>query len=201
MRRMLPAITPFYAGLQPVCLLRIHIAPNCLFQSRWGLRILLLESPFVTTVPFPLSRREASLLQPILVGGGIAGALDLTSAFLTFGSQNPRIIAAGLIGLQAVRTGIFPWILGVVLHFFIAFSAATVYCLASRKLDFLRDHWVVCGMFYGIAVFLAMNLVVLPLCAFHYTGPYLLRGLVQGVVAHMFLIGLPISFSLHKLSR
>jgi hypothetical protein len=155
----------------------------------------------VTTASFPLSMREASLLRPILIGGGIAGALDLASALITFGSQNPRIIAAGLIGLQAVRTGIFPWILGVVLHFFIAFSAATIYCLASRKLDFLRDHWLACGMFFGIAVFLVMNLVVLPLCAFHYTGPYLLRGLIQGVVAHMLLIGLPITFSLHRLSR
>ncbi len=148
-----------------------------------------------------MARQGSDLFHAILVGGAVAGTLDLTSAFITFGPDNPRIIAAGLIGLQAVRTGIFPWILGVLLHYFIAFSAATVYCLASRKLRFLHDHWLVCGIFYGIAVFLVMNLVVLPLCAFHYTGPFKLRGLLQGILAHIFLIGLPISFSLRRLSR
>jgi hypothetical protein len=150
----------------------------------------------------PATERQGnSLLYPILAGGAVAGTLDLTVPFITFGPDNPRIIAAGLIGFQAVRTGIFPWILGVLLHYFIAFSAATVYCLASRKLRFLHDHWLVCGILYGIAVFLVMNLVVLPLCAFHYTGPFKLRGLLQGVLAHMFLIGLLISFSLRRLSR
>ncbi len=30
-------------------------------------------------------------------------------------------------------------------------------------------------MFFGIAVFLVMYLVVMPLCAFHFKGPYTLR--------------------------
>ena len=53
-------------------------------------------------------------------------------------------------------------------------------------------------MFYGIAVFLVMHLVVLPLCAFHFMGPYQFRGLMQGLLMHMLIIGLPISFSLNK---
>jgi hypothetical protein len=44
-----------------------------------------------------------------------------------------------------------------------------------------------------------MNLIVLPLCAYHFTGPYQFRGLLQGLLVHMFIIGLPISFSLHNL--
>jgi hypothetical protein len=58
----------------------------------------------------------------------------------------------------------------------------------------------VCGIFYGIAIFLVMNLVVLPLCAYHFTGPYKFRDLLQGLLVHMFIIGLPIAFSLRKLS-
>jgi uncharacterized membrane protein YagU involved in acid resistance len=87
------------------------------------------------------------------------------------------------------------------LHYFIALSAAAVYCIASRKLDFLREHFFVCGLFYGIAVFLMMNLVVLPLSAYHAMEPYTYRSLVQRILAHMFLIGLPISTSLRTLSR
>jgi hypothetical protein len=143
---------------------------------------------------------KPKLLLPIIVGGAIAGTLDMTAAFITFGPNNPKIIAAGLIGMQAVHGGVFTWILGFLLHYFIAFSAAAVYCLASLRLGFLKEHFLVCGLFYGIAIYLVMNLIVLPLCAFHYTGPYQLRGLLQGLIVHMLIIGLPISFCLRKLS-
>ena len=149
--------------------------------------------------PSPISHRRGLGL-PILVGGAIAGTLDHISAMITFGPRVSRAIAAGLVGRWALQAGTGMLILGLLLHFFIAFSAATIYCLSSRRLPFLRDHWLVCGMFYGIGVFLVMNLVVLPLCALHAAGPYQLHGLIQGVVVHMLIIGLPISFSLRKLS-
>jgi hypothetical protein len=141
---------------------------------------------------------KPSLVIPILVGGFVAGSLDLTSAFLTYGWGVPRAIASGLLGRQALHAGMGTWILGVFLHFFIAYSAATIYCLASWKLEFLKPHFLVCGMFYGIAVFLVMYLIVLPLSARHSAGPYQLGALIQGILVHMFLIGLPIAFSLYR---
>jgi len=135
------------------------------------------------------------------VGGAIAGTFDLTCAFFTFGLGAPRGIAGGLLGRQAVlQGGAGIWILGFLLHYFIAISAAGLYCLASRKLELLRDHWLVCGIFYGIAIWLVMNRVVLPLSAYHFTGPYQFRGMLQGLLVHMFIIGLPISFSLRRLT-
>ncbi|MGO9936347.1 MAG: hypothetical protein ACLPH3_01630 [Terracidiphilus sp.] len=155
----------------------------------------------MTTAAFSIPSPRASQLRPILVGGAVAGTFDLTSAFFTFGLNAPRGIAGGLLGRQAVvHGGVGVWILGAVLHYFIAISAAAIYCIASRWLEFLKDHWLVCGVFYGIAIYLVMNLVVLPLCAYHFTGPYQYRGLLQGLLAHMLIIGPPISFSLHKLS-
>lgn len=154
----------------------------------------------MTTAAFSVPVEKTDLFRPILVGGAVAGTLDLTSAFITFGLGNPRIIAAGLLGPRAVHGGAGTWILGVCLHYFIAFSAASIYCFSSRKLEFIKDHWFVCGLFFGIAVFLVMSFIVLPLCAFHYTGPYQLRSVIQGLIAHMLLIGLPISFSLRKLA-
>src|SRR5438270_4828855 len=106
------------------------------------------------------------LLRPILIGGTVAGALDKIWGFISFGLKSPQAIAAGLVGRSvAFHGGVATWILGMLLHFFIAFTAAAIYCVASRKLKFLADHWLVCGLFYGIAVFLVMNLVVLPLSA------------------------------------
>lgn len=155
----------------------------------------------MTTAAFPIASQSNSLLRPILLGGAVAGTFDLTSAFFTFGANAPRGIAGGLLGRQALPGGIGVWILGFLLHYFIAISAAAIYCIASRKLEFLKDHWLVCGIFYGIAIFLVMNLVVLPLCAYHFTGPYQFRGLLQGLLVHMSIIGLPMSFSLYKLSK
>lgn len=143
-----------------------------------------------------------NLLRPILVGGAIAGSLDKIWGFISFGLKSAQGIAAGLVGRSiAFQGGIATWTLGMLLHFLIAFTAAAIYCLASRKLTFLADHWLVCGLFFGMAVFLVMNLVVLPLSALHLAGPYQLRGLIIGILGHMIIVGLPISFSLHKFAK
>jgi hypothetical protein len=145
------------------------------------------------------SEQNRNLLVSILVGGSVAGALDLTSAFITYGWAVPRAIASGLLGGKALHGGLAIWLFGVVLHFFIAYSAAAVYCLSSAKLEFLKDHFLVCGLFYGIAVFLVMNLIVLPLSAVPWKiGPFPLPALIRGLLVHMLLIGLPIAVSARK---
>ena len=154
----------------------------------------------MATVPISTAVHKTSLMAPILVGGAVAGLLDMTSAYITFGRYMPIGIAGGLLGAAARHVTAGQYVLGLCIHYFIAFSAAAVYCLTSKKLNFLRDHFFVCGIFYGIAVFLVMQLVVLPLSAYHAMGPYQYRNLVQGLPTHMFLIGLPISTSLHMLA-
>jgi hypothetical protein len=155
----------------------------------------------MSTVSISAATQKGNLALPILVGGGMAGVLDMTSAYVSFGRYMPIGIAGGLVGAAGRHASAGQYILGLCIHYFIAFSAATVYCVAARKLDFLRDHFIVCGIFYGIGVFLFMQLVVLPLSAYHAMGPYQYHGLVQGLLIHMFLIGLPISVSLRMLSR
>jgi uncharacterized membrane protein YagU involved in acid resistance len=147
-----------------------------------------------------LSVPRRKFLLPVFAGGITAGALDLISAFVTYGWGVPRAIASGLLGAQALHGGVTTWILGVVLHFFIALSAAVVYCLASERLEFLKEeHFFVCGVFYGIAVFLVMNLIVLPLSAVPFkVGPFTVSALIRGLLVHMFLIGLPISSAARK---
>jgi hypothetical protein len=155
----------------------------------------------MSTTSFAIPIPRNNLLAPILVGGATAGTFDLIAAFMTFGPNVTKTIAAGLLGRQVIQGGPGIWILGLLLHYLIAFAAAAIYCLSSRKLEFLKEHFFVCGLFYGIAMFLVMNLVVLPLCAFHYTGPYRLNSLIQGLLIHMIIIGLPISLSLRLMSK
>ena len=146
--------------------------------------------------------RSNSLAVPILVGGLIAGTFDAIAAILTYGWGMARGIASGLLGARALTGGAGVWLLGLALHFFIAVSAAAIYCYSSRRLTFLREHFLVCGIFYGIAIYLVMNLVVVPLSAFPFpVGPFTARALYQGLLIHMIFIGLPIAAGLRFFSK
>lgn len=151
------------------------------------------------SAPGPLGERNALLA--IAGGGLIAGTLDLTQACILFGWDIPLTIAGGLLGRQAFNGGVATYVLGVFLHFFIAFSATAIYYAASRRLGFLKEHPLVCGLFYGMAVELVMSLIVLPLSALHARGPYQLHDLIQGLLVHMVVVGLPISFSVRRFAK
>ncbi len=143
-----------------------------------------------------LGKRNALLA--IGVGGLIAGALDITQAIILFGKKVPLVIAGGLLGRGAFHGGAGTYALGLFLHFFIAMSVATIYYVASRRLKFLAEHWIVCGLFYGAAVDQVVTLIVLPLSALHAAGPYKLHDLILGIIVHSIVIGLPISFSVRR---
>ena len=83
-----------------------------------------------------VSTVRIELLRAILVGGAIAGTLDKISGFISFGLRSPLGIAAGLLGRSAFQGGAGTWMVGLLLHFFIAFSVAATYCLASRRIEF-----------------------------------------------------------------
>ncbi|KAA6460324.1 hypothetical protein DYQ86_14910 [Acidobacteria bacterium AB60] len=137
----------------------------------------------------------------ILIGGVAAGVIDLLHACILFGWDIPLAIAAGVLGKPAFQGGTGTYALGVLLHFFIALSAATIYYAASRRLPFLASNWLVCGLFFGMAVELTMRLVVLPLSALHARGPYKLDDLLRGLLFHMVLVGLPIAYSTRLFAR
>lgn len=66
----------------------------------------------MTSIPISMPMQRTNLTLPILVGGATAGTFDLIAAYLTFGANMPRGIAAGLIGGPASRTGVTPYVLG-----------------------------------------------------------------------------------------
>ena len=149
----------------------------------------------------PESVGKRNVVSAIAVGGGIAGTLDLLQACILFGWDIPLVIAGGLLGRGAFQGGAGTYVLGVALHFFIACSAAAVYYGVSRRLVFMREYPLVCGLFFGAAVEEVMRLVVLPLSALHSRGPYKLKDLILGLVVHMVVVGLPISFSVRRFAK
>lgn len=146
-------------------------------------------------------QRPFKLLLPVLVGGAVAATLDEASAFLTFGWGVPRAVASGLLGASAFKGGAGVWVLGLAAHYSILLVAALLYGLASRRLPFLRVNFIVCGLFYGVAIYLVMNLIVLPLSAVPFpVGPFTAAALRHDLITHMLLVGMPISLSFRLLS-
>jgi len=151
-------------------------------------------------------RRDPALFA-IVVGGSIAGALDITYAIVfswfRSGVLPARIlqsVASGLLGARAYDGGIATAALGLLLHFFIAFVIATVFFAASRKFAWLVDHAFVSGIIYGALVYGVMNLIVLPLSAYPRRATFPLVVLATGLFVHMFFIGLPIALATRKAS-
>jgi hypothetical protein len=65
----------------------------------------------------------------------------------------------------------------------------------------MTEHPLICGLFYGAAVEEIMSLIVLPLSALHARGPYELHDIIQGLLMHMVVIGLPIAYSVRRFAR
>ncbi|MBO0722625.1 MAG: hypothetical protein J2P41_17510 [Blastocatellia bacterium] len=155
------------------------------------------------TVSNSISGNAPRAYAVILCAGLLAGALDITSAFATSGFHVVRIlqaIASGLLGAQSFRGGTATAVLGLVLHFIIAIVAAALYYLASRKLRALVEQPFRWGSLYGVAVWLFMNLIVLPLSAIPFKTSFPLDRVALGLLIHILLIGLPIALVVRHFS-
>jgi hypothetical protein len=142
----------------------------------------------------------------ILWAGSICGALDALSAIAVsgfFGIRPIRVfqgIASGLLGRSAFQGGTGSALMGVGLHFIIAFGAATAYYAASRWLPFLIDHALVSGVAFGVAVHLFMTFVVIPLSAIG-SRPFVLRSFVAFLIVSMIVMGPSISLTVRHYSK
>jgi uncharacterized membrane protein YagU involved in acid resistance len=96
-----------------------------------------------------------------------------------------------MIGPKAFENERSTVILGLSLHFLIAFSVATAYTIASRYLTVLTGHPLLSGLLYGAAVHLFMTFIVLPLSSLK--RPFSTTFFLGQLVIHMLCVGLPIS--------
>jgi hypothetical protein len=135
----------------------------------------------------------------ILYGWLTVGTLDILDAILFwyFRVQAPPMrilqsVAAGLLGRETATSGGWPTaLLGLALHYFIAFVVVTVFFLASRKLRFLVRRPVLWGIVYGLAVYCVMYYVVMPLSAVGWPKTPALVVLINNLGIHAFGVGLP----------
>ncbi len=161
----------------------------------------------MNTASAALSLEKPKAYRAIFWGGLIAGTLDILAAFINSGLRGVsptrvlQSIASGLLGRDAFSGGFRTAALGLLLHLFIATTATAVYYAASRKLKVLVDQPIVCGLAYGIPVYLVMNLVVLPLSAVPFKISHALGHVITAVLILMFCVGLPIALVVRRYSK
>ena len=143
--------------------------------------------------------RTLPVSRAILYATLVVGVLDATDGvvFLGLHGQNPiqvlQYIASSLLGELSFSGGVATAGLGLVVHFAISLAVAAIYILASRRVAVLRTQWVLLGLLFGAAVWVVMNLVVLPLPAVAH-GPIPTAALINGVIGHALFVGLPSAF-------
>jgi hypothetical protein len=139
-------------------------------------------------------------LRWVLAGGLLAGALDLTFAFVWYGPQGAtplrilQFIASGVLGRGSFQMGLASATLGAFFHFFICVCAAAIYYLVSRRFPFLTRRVLIAGALFGVLMFLAMRFIVVPLSAIK-PSPMKVGNVIGELCSHVFLVGMVIAYA------
>src|SRR3546814_18503 len=118
----------------------------------------------------PLRRPAIGPRAMVPLAGIVAGPLDLIYASTFLGIQKGlsplqflQSVAAGWLGRATYEGGYPAALLGLVSHYGIAITMAAVFYLACKRWPALARKPVLSGSLYGIALYVAMTYVVVPL--------------------------------------
>jgi hypothetical protein len=113
-----------------------------------------------------MERRNRAVGTAILLGGVIAGTIDIGSAALIYW-VNPVVIlhaiASGVLGRASFLEGTPSALLGLGLQWAMGIVIAAIYVVSCRPLPVLVRRWIAGGLAYGVIIFFVMNYVVVPL--------------------------------------
>jgi hypothetical protein len=150
------------------------------------------------------NQQPKSLFKAILLTGFVAGSLDAIGASLNFlirTGKNPvrvfQFVASGVFGKNPIPAGNTRAAWGLFFHFCIAYSFTLFFFLIYPKINILSKNKIITGLFYGIFVWLVMNLIVVPLSNTPKL-PFNLTQTIIGIIILMLAIGLPISLFARK---
>ena len=137
------------------------------------------------------------MVRPIAVATAVSGTLDIVFAMILtvfFGREIGsmlRYVASGPFP-QAEEMGAGGAILGLLVHFALMAIMATAYVLAARRMHVLVQRPIQWGIPYGLATYVVMNLLVVPM-RFGTPMPPSLRSIATQLFAHIVLVGIPIA--------
>ena len=162
----------------------------------------------MTTIASTSPSSRNSLLRLSVVSGLIIGAIHLViQAWIVFililklapsfmvGAQ---FIASGLMGDAAYAGGFATALLGVILELLMTIIIAGIFIFSADRIPLLRKNIIAGSLLYGIGVFIVMNFIVLPLSAATVSAPPPMGLLIEIIVEHMLLIGLPLGIIVQR---
>lgn len=134
------------------------------------------------------------LLRPILWATLVAGTLDIVSAFVFAGAVVGvlQTVASGPFG-EEIAAGPAGAVLGLLTHFTIMAVMATAYVLAAQRSPLLNRYWIAAGLLYGVALWVVMYWIVLPLRWDSYQTPREALAIGKQLFSHCVCVGLPIA--------
>jgi hypothetical protein len=142
---------------------------------------------------------ETRAFKTIVFAGLTCGVMDISAAFITWwprGIPPERVlqsVASGWVGRAALSGGAQMAAVGLATHFFIAFTWATIFYIASRKIAFLTQRAAIAGAMYGVLVYGVMYWVVRPLSNVPKGGAFSWFNTIVAIVTHIVCVGLPIA--------
>jgi len=131
-----------------------------------------------------------------VLGGMIAATIDIGAASLISGRDLTyilHIIAGGLLGRRAFSGGTPTALLGLALQELMGIIIAGIYVAAAGLLPLLKRRWLACGLLYGVAIFLVMNYIVVPLSAWRHWPTFSPAKFLENLAA-MLLFGTIVAF-------
>jgi len=145
---------------------------------------------------------------PVLVGGLVAGTLDITYACvfwaLKAGTPPLRIfqsVAKGVLGPPTFKGGAATAALGLFLHYFIAITMSVAYYVLARRWTTLVERPLIFGAAYGLVLYGVMNYIVVPLSLARGGGSGGALWVTLSIVVHALLIGVPIALFARRAFR
>jgi hypothetical protein len=134
------------------------------------------------------------MLVSSLVAALVVGALDFCvvriywdSVGITF-ARIGQAVAKGWYGDASTAGGMHTAIVGTLTHFGIMFAFMLAYQLAAQRINFMRRKPYLSAIGYGLATFVVMNYVVVPLSHAAHPMKYDLWFLTS-IGVHVFLVG------------
>ena len=154
----------------------------------------------MTTITSTSLNARNSLLRSIALGGIIIGIVHLIiQEWLVFSllEKNPFIIvlqyiASAALGNVSFEGGIATALLGVLFHLFTSFVIAGVFILSADRIPLLRRYTFAGSLLYAFGAFIVMNLIVLPLSAAPPLPAPTMPQLIELIIEHLVVIGLPL---------
>ncbi len=134
----------------------------------------------------------------------LVGLLDITAAFASFylsTGKSPLIvlkfISSAVMGANAFKEGVVTVLLGLVLHFVVAFLFTLFFFLLYKPLRLYRYHTYLIAVLYGSFIWVVMNRLVLPMTSVKQPS-FQLWEAAKAAMILILMIGLPLAYRLKK---